>query len=151
MLSLLVATTNPGKLREIRGLLDDLPLSLASLADFPAIVEPEEHGATFAENARDKARYYATASGLHRCRGLGPGDRRTGWRSGRALRQISRRNVSRQVRNDLHLLDERGVHDSAARFVCALALARGTDIVFEAEGTIEGIVTRNPRGSGGFG
>ena len=58
MRRLLVATTNPGKLREIRGLLADAPVSLLSLADLPPVEEPEETGATFAENARLKATYY---------------------------------------------------------------------------------------------
>src|ERR687898_59739 len=49
-----VAATNPGKLREIRGLLADAPVTLLSLADLPPIPEPEETGATFAENARLK-------------------------------------------------------------------------------------------------
>jgi XTP/dITP diphosphohydrolase len=56
---LLVATTNAGKLAEIRRLLADVPVTLVSLADIATVPEPEEHGATFAENARDKARYYA--------------------------------------------------------------------------------------------
>jgi XTP/dITP diphosphohydrolase len=40
---------------------------------------------------------------------------------------------------------------SAARFVCALALARGGDIVFETRGTVEGTIAPEPKGSGGFG
>src|SRR4051812_40666026 len=64
MRTLLIATTNPGKLREIRGILADVPVDLVSLEHFPGIEEPEETGATFAENARLKALYYATATGL---------------------------------------------------------------------------------------
>ena len=55
MKSLLLATTNPGKLREIRGILAGLQVDLVSLEQFSGIVEPEETGATFAENARLKA------------------------------------------------------------------------------------------------
>jgi XTP/dITP diphosphohydrolase len=40
---------------------------------------------------------------------------------------------------------------TAARFVCALALARGDDVLFEARGTIEGVIAPEPRGTGGFG
>lgn len=61
---MLIATTNPGKLREIRQVLGVLPIALQSLADFPSVPEPEETGLTFAENARLKAEYYATACGL---------------------------------------------------------------------------------------
>ena len=56
---LLVATTNPGKMREIREMLADAPVTLLGLADLPPIAEPEETGATFEENARLKALYYA--------------------------------------------------------------------------------------------
>ena len=58
-----MATTNPGKLREIAGILDGLPVTLLTLDD-ACHQEPEETGATFAENARLKARYYAEATGL---------------------------------------------------------------------------------------
>src|SRR5882672_12694531 len=64
MPTLLIATTNPGKLREIRALMGDVPVRLVSLADIPHIEEPEETGTTFEENARLKARYYAAHSKL---------------------------------------------------------------------------------------
>ena len=63
-MDLLIATTNPGKLREIRGILAGVPIAIRTLSDFPVIVEPEETGATFAENARLKATYYSQATGL---------------------------------------------------------------------------------------
>jgi XTP/dITP diphosphohydrolase len=61
---MLVATTNPGKIREIRLVLEGLPLELVTLEDLPPIAEPEETGRTCAENAWLKARYYAHATGL---------------------------------------------------------------------------------------
>src|SRR6185295_18083168 len=60
---LLVATTNPNKVREIRQLLDGLPVDLVTLAGWPAVTAPEETGLTFEENARAKALYYAAATG----------------------------------------------------------------------------------------
>jgi XTP/dITP diphosphohydrolase len=48
-------------------------------------------------------------------------------------------------------LREKQTTDSAARFVCALALARHGEILFEARGTVEGCIAPEPRGSGGFG
>jgi XTP/dITP diphosphohydrolase len=59
MKTLLVATTNTGKWREIRRILAGVPVQLLSLADVPPVPEPEEPGNTFAENARVKADYYA--------------------------------------------------------------------------------------------
>jgi XTP/dITP diphosphohydrolase len=61
---LLVATTNAGKLREIRHVLASAPVRIVTLAELPAIIEPEETGETFAANALLKARYYAEATGL---------------------------------------------------------------------------------------
>ena len=63
MRTLVVATTNPGKVREIRELLAGLPITLKTLAEYPAVATPEETGSTFAENARQKALYYAAAVG----------------------------------------------------------------------------------------
>ena len=61
---LLVATTNDGKLREIRPILSDPPIELVTLARWPDLAPPEETGRTFAENARLKAKYYAAATSL---------------------------------------------------------------------------------------
>jgi XTP/dITP diphosphohydrolase len=63
MRRLLIATTNQGKLGEIREILGGLPLELLTLAEYPNIDAPEETGLTFAENARLKALYYAAATG----------------------------------------------------------------------------------------
>src|SRR6185295_8098873 len=60
---LLIATTNADKVREIRGLLADAPIDLVTLAAWPEVTAPEETGATFEENARAKALYYAGATG----------------------------------------------------------------------------------------
>jgi XTP/dITP diphosphohydrolase len=61
--TLVVATTNPGKLREIRRLLGSVRTTLLSLSDFAPVAEPEETGKTFAENALVKATYYARHTG----------------------------------------------------------------------------------------
>src|SRR5690606_23795757 len=58
---LLVATTNPHKLREIRALLSGADVELTSLEELHGVAEPQETGATFAENARLKALYYSDA------------------------------------------------------------------------------------------
>src|SRR3954471_1239796 len=59
--TLLVATTNPGKVREITAVLAGLPVELVTLVDRPYVAAPEETGRTFGENARQKALYYAAA------------------------------------------------------------------------------------------
>ena len=64
MTRLLVATTNAGKLREIRLILADLAVQILSLEVYPEVPPAEETGQTFAENAREKALYYAAATGI---------------------------------------------------------------------------------------
>ena len=62
--SLLLATFNAGKLRELLPILDGLGLDLLTLAEVSPVVSPAETGRTFAENARIKALAYASATGL---------------------------------------------------------------------------------------
>ena len=62
--TLLVATGNPGKLREYAGLLHDAPFRLLSLKDVGITQEVDESGGTFAENAWLKASGYAAMSGM---------------------------------------------------------------------------------------
>ena len=61
---LLIATGNPGKMREYAGLPRDIPLELVSLRDLAITHEVEETGETFEENAWLKASEYAAISGL---------------------------------------------------------------------------------------
>ncbi|MCH7736119.1 MAG: non-canonical purine NTP pyrophosphatase [Chloroflexi bacterium] len=61
---LLIATGNPGKMREYAGLLRDIPFELVSLTDLGITHEVEETGETFEENAWLKASEYAVISGL---------------------------------------------------------------------------------------
>jgi len=64
MSTLLIATTNLNKLREYNGIFAGLPLELRSLRDAGIDEDVEETGATFEENARLKAEFYAARSGL---------------------------------------------------------------------------------------
>jgi XTP/dITP diphosphohydrolase len=150
--TLLVATTNTGKLREIRGILDGLPIPLLTLRDCPGIPEPEETGHTFAENARLKALYYAGATGLLSVAddsGLeidaldnAPGLHSARWQGS---------DYAIKFRRIQELLHERGVSHSPARFVCHVALARDGEILFESEEIVSGETTAEPRGTNGFG
>jgi XTP/dITP diphosphohydrolase len=150
--TLLVATTNAGKLAEIRALLGGLPLTLASLAEFTAIPEPDEPGPTFAANACHKARYYARASGLLTVAEdsgleIAALDSAPGVQSARFPGDSYEEKFARLYA----MLDARGSRTSPARFVCRVALAQGDTVVFEAEGTIDGTIAPAPRGAGGFG
>ncbi len=149
---LLVATTNPDKLVEIRGILADVPVTIESLEQFPDAVEAVEDGATFAENARKKATHYARLtthltvaedSGLEiEALDGAPGVLSARYNGSSYPEKLAAINTQ---------LASRGAVGSAARFVCALAVANGSDIVFEATGTIEGSIASQPAGEGGFG
>lgn len=151
-MKLVVSTTNPGKLAEIAGILYGLPIDLLTLRDFPGIAEPDEPGATFAENARLKALYYADATGLPAVAddsGLeiaaldsAPGVQSARWYGS---------NYAVKFRKIYELLRARGLGGSPARFVCALALADRGRVLFEAEGIVRGEVAREPKGTHGFG
>lgn len=149
---LLIATTNPGKLREIQAILAGAPVELITLADLPPIAEPEETGATFAENARLKARYYARATGLAAAADdsgleIDALDRAPGVHSARWHGS----DYDVKFRKIRELLAARGADGSTARFVCHVAVARGEEILFETEGIVEGRLAPEPRGSNGFG
>ncbi len=154
MNSLLVATTNRGKLNEIRGLLAGLPLDLRTLADFPDLAAPEETGLTFADNARLKAFYYAKATGLTTvAEDSGLEIDALGGEPGVHSARFGGEDSSYDEK--FRLIYERlalaGTIESPARFVCALVLAEGERILFETRGTVEGRIAPSPRGSGGFG
>ena len=162
---LLFATTNPNKLKEVRDAIGEV----MSLADVAAVTEPEESGATFWENARLKALAYSQATGLTvvaedsglEIEALGgePGvhsARFLGANTSYAERfvEIYRR---LSVRGDKPCLSAEALRakaeglSSPARFVTALAVADGTEILFETETTIEGTIAPAPAGTNGFG
>jgi XTP/dITP diphosphohydrolase len=162
---LLIATTNPHKIREIEELLSDLPIELVTLqgmaglqdrgrAGRPELLPPEEAGQRFAENARAKALYYAAAtreltlaedSGLE-IQALGGEPGVNSARFGGAETPYSQKFAL--IYEELR---ERGALGSPARFVSALALASGSEILFETEGSVEGHIAPEPKGDGGFG
>ena len=154
MTRLLVATTNADKVREIRGLLADAPIDLVTLAAWPAVTAPEETGATFEENARAKALYYASATGeLTVAEDSGLEIDALGGAPGVESARFGGAGTSYPDKFALiyDALRARGASDSPARFVCALALTRGDRLLFETRGTVEGRIAPEPRGRGGFG
>ena len=151
-MKLLLATTNPGKIREIRGILAGAPVELRTLADVAGIAEPEETGATFAENARLKAFYYASHTGLPAVAddsGIeidaldgGPGVNSARWMGADYPTKFAA--IHRAIA-------ERGWRTSPARFVAHVALALGARVLYEATGMVEGEIAPEPRGIHGFG
>lgn len=151
-MKLVIATTNPGKLREIEGILSGIPFTLETLKDYPPVAEPAETGQTFGENARLKALYYAAATGeltVAEDSGLeidalerAPGIHSARWHG---------TDYPVKFRKIRQLLQERGLTTSPARFVCHLVLARGRQLLYETEETVEGRIAESPAGIEGFG
>ncbi|MGQ9583781.1 MAG: XTP/dITP diphosphatase [Anaerolineae bacterium] len=153
-LKLLVATHNPGKVREYRELLASLPVELTWPGELGLKVEVEENGETFAENAVRKALAYAQASGLWTLAddsglevdalGGAPGVRSARY-AGPGATDEDRYHLL------LRRMEEVPEGRRQARFRCVIALANPQGQVWTAEGTVEGVIIREPRGSGGFG
>jgi XTP/dITP diphosphohydrolase len=150
----LVATLNPGKLREVRGVLADLPIELAGLdehSDWPHAVED---GETFEENAVIKARHYAALSGTYvladdsglevDALGGAPGVHSSRYAG-------SERNAQANNAKLVAALAGVPAERRAARFHCVVALAFGSEILATASGTFEGRIVDQPAGNKGFG
>lgn len=159
---LIVATKNKGKVREFQHAFAPLGLTVRSMFDYPDLPDVLEDGTTFAENAFKKAKAVGDAlrlpvladdSGL--C--VDALDGRPGVYSARYAGE-----GAEDRENNLKLLSEleqlkQGEDTgqpllSTARFVCALSLYDPADgREWTAEGTVEGWITSEPSGAGGFG
>lgn len=157
---ILVATTNPGKIAEMKAMLGG-NVDWLGLADIEHIDEIEEDGATFADNARKKALGYAEASDLWTIAddsGLvidaldgAPGVKSARF-SGDKLEGAERTLIDhRNIAKVLDLLREVPREKRTARFMCHLCLASPQDVLIETEGTLEGVITECEIGKNGFG
>lgn len=151
MSRLLFATTNKGKLAELRHLLGE-GAQVLSLADFPGISEPVEDGETFEENARKKALAYAKATGVWALAddsglcvdALGG---RPGVHSARYAPGDDRARYTRLLKELEGVPDER----RGAAFKCALCLASPSGETVVEEGECRGRIGHGPKGEHGFG
>ena len=160
MTRVLIATTNPDKLREIRGILGGLPIEILALRDLVPVPEPDETGTTFADNARAKALYYDS------CLGAYGADRpyavaedsglivdalggEPGVHSARFLRPDA--SYPERFAEIYRRLGEAPLRTRSARFVCALAGVHKGKVIYETTGTVEGEIANAPRGERGFG
>ncbi len=154
MKRIIFATSNEGKLLEIREAFKDLDLEIISLKELGLDIDIEESGDTFEENAIIKARrvmevtgenvmaddsglevdYLGKAPGVHSSRYLGE-------------------DTSYHVKNNhiIHLLEDVKDDERSARFVCTIAFVSSKDEVICRKGTMEGFIAHKPKGDKGFG
>jgi XTP/dITP diphosphohydrolase len=161
MRSIVLATSNKGKIREISERLEGPSFSILTLDDFPELVMPPEDGVSFKENALIKARCAADISGQMalsddsglEVRGLGgaPGILSARYAGAGATDE---ENIEKLIKETGDMSEE----DRSARFLCALALVepafgskgRSAKESF-FEGTLDGIIIPERRGVEGFG
>lgn len=151
----MIATHNPGKMREMRELLEPFNVEPVAASEL-GIAEPEETGTSFRENARIKAEAAAKAArlpafsddsgivvdalggapGIHSARWAGPG-----------------KDFAAAMREIHHQLCVRAVapQDRSAHFISALCVAWPDGHVEEFEGRVDGTLVWPPRGDQGFG
>ena len=151
---MIFATTNEGKMKEIRMILADLGMEILSLKDLDINVDIEENGKTFEENAIIKAKAISELTGemvLADDSGLEVDymDKAPGVYSARYLGEDTPYSVKNQTIID-NLKDAKG-EERSARFVCAIAAAFPDGRVLTTQATIEGSIGFEERGTNGFG
>jgi len=154
MKKIVFATSNEGKMREIREIMKDLDIELLSLKDLGLNPDIDENGTTFEENAIIKARqvmeltgeivmaddsgieidYLGKAPGIYSARFLGED----------TPYEIKNRYI-------LDKLADAKDEERSARFVCVIACAFPDGRIITSEGTIEGYIAKEISGSNGFG
>jgi XTP/dITP diphosphohydrolase len=149
-----LASTNRGKIEEIKAILAPMGWEITSLNAYPGFPEIEEHGATFEENAVHKARFTASFTGeiaMADDSGL-----EVDYLSG-APGVFSAR-FAGEPANDtannnklLNLLEGVPYEKRTARFRCVIAVATPEGKILTTEGKCEGYILTEPRGTGGFG
>ena len=162
MRRVLIATSNPGKLRDFAGAAQVHGIKIAGIPNFASLPTPVEDGKTFEENARKKAEEYSLAA---------PGEIVIADDSGLevdALNSAPGVHSARYAADEPHLADANtddeannarvlrelsqvAPEERTGRFVCVLAAARGGKTLAIFRGTAEGIILEAPRGSNGFG
>lgn len=150
----LLATSNPGKVREYAELVGDSPIELAPFPNFSEIAAFEESAPTFAENAAGKALHYSRhtpeivladdsglvvpalggAPGVHSARYAGP-----------------HATDADRVWKLLRAMEGKEGPERRARFVCVAAIARQGRVLAVVSDRAEGTLTKEPRGTNGFG
>jgi len=152
--TILFATKNRGKIREVQEILAGLPVVLATLDQFPDLPDAVEDADTFAGNAERKAMHYARLTGLWTLADDSGLEVDT---LGGAPGVYSARYAGRQgddSANNAKLIAQLAsvpLEQRTARFRCAVPLAGPEGILAVASGTFEGLIVDDPRGSNGFG
>jgi XTP/dITP diphosphohydrolase len=149
---IVIATRNPGKTAEIRGLLEGFPVEIKNLSDFGPIPEVEEDGATFDENAYKKSSFTARVLGypaLADDSGLAVAALQGA--PGVLSARYGGENATDEARVLKLLAEMEGCSDRRAAFECVISLAVPSGAALTYEGRCEGRLMQMPTGTNGFG
>jgi XTP/dITP diphosphohydrolase len=151
-MDILVATTNPGKIREITEILAGPKVSIITPNEINLQLDVEENGLSFAENAAIKARAWCEASGMPALADdsglcVDALDGKPGVQSARFAGNAATDEENYQ----LLLKRMKGIQKRDARFVCVVALVFPENVVVLAQGHYEGRILQEPVGNAGFG
>jgi XTP/dITP diphosphohydrolase len=162
MRRILIATSNPGKLRDFAGAAAGHGVEVAGIPGFTSLPSVVEDGLTFEENARKKAEEYSRSvpgeivvaddSGLEVDALSGaPGVHSARYAADQP--HLASENTDDESNNARVLRKMRGVatEKRTARFVCVLTAARDGKTLATFRGTAEGVILESPRGTNGFG
>lgn len=147
MQKLLIATTNKGKLSEIGKYLSDVPFELVSLSDVGITDDVEEDGKTYQENSQKKALFYAEKSGLPAVSDDGGLEiAALGGQPGIHSKRWLGENTTEDdlIQHMLTVSKDLPDDNRDARFIAVLSLALPNGSVWSVEGTVEGIIAKNP-------
>lgn len=158
----LLASSNPGKLRDFAGAAEPYAITIANIPNFSSLAPVVEDGATFEENARKKAEAYSLAapgelvladdSGLEiDALGGAPGVHSARYAAVEPHKADC--NTDDEANNARVLRELKGIPEDerTGRFVCVLAAARDGRTLATFRGAAEGVILDAPRGQNGFG
>jgi XTP/dITP diphosphohydrolase len=150
---LLVGTTNPGKIREFRDLLADLPARLVFPNDLGLDLEVEEGDTSFIQNARLKARAFRRASGGLLTIGEDSGFEVDAMDGAPGVISARWGGSDYGVKNQRIIDSVAGLPDGkrGCRYVSVMAVATTDGRIFQRTGWVRGLVAAAPAGTGGFG
>src|SRR6476659_4329530 len=162
MKHILIATSNPGKIRDFAGAASHHGIEVAAIPNFSSLPSVIEDGSTFEANARKKAEAYsryvpgeivlADDSGLEvETLGGAPGVHSARYAADQP--HLVGNNTDDQANNARLIRELRKIppEQRTARFVCVIAVARNGQFLKSFRGQAEGLLLDSPRGSGGFG
>lgn len=151
-LTLVVATRNLGKVKEIKDMLKDFPVNLKCLEDFGPIPPVEEDGATFDDNAYKKAAFTSRILGLPTLADdSGLVVQALGGAPGVFSARYGGDGLTDSERCDFLIRNMKGKTDRSAFFECVISIAVPTGSAITYEARCEGLIAESPNGANGFG